>query len=458
MEEVNKLGKILIVDDNEDVLFALNLLLEPYTEKIKVATTPDRIEHFMTTFHPDLILLDMNFSRDAISGQEGFESLKQILQIDPQAIVIFMTAYADTDKAVRAIKAGATDFIPKPWEKDKLLATLTSGMRLRQSQQEVNMLKEQVEILSGQNASENDIIGESPAMQEVFTTINKLSNTDANILILGENGTGKDVIARLIYRCSPRYGKPFVTIDLGSIPEQLFESELFGFEKGAFTDAKKSKAGRMEVATNGTLFLDEIGNLSLPMQSKLLTAIEKRQISRLGSTQTIPIDVRLICATNADIRQMVEDGNFRQDLLYRINTIEIHIPPLRERGNDIILLADHFLDRYTRKYKKKIHGLTREAKNKLLKYAWPGNVRELQHTIERAVILGDGSMLKPENFLFHTTSKQKKEEEVVLNLEQLERQAIEKALRISNGNISRAAEYLGITRFALYRKLEKLGL
>ena len=458
MEEVNKLGKILIVDDNEDVLFALNLLLEPYTEKIKVATTPDRIEYFMTTFQPDLILLDMNFSRDAISGQEGFESLKQILQIDPQAIVIFMTAYADTDKAVRAIKAGATDFIPKPWEKDKLLATLTSGMRLRQSQQEVSILKEQVEVLSGQNTSENDIIGESSVMQEVFTTINKLSNTDANILILGENGTGKDVIARLIYRCSPRYGKPFVTIDLGSIPEQLFESELFGFEKGAFTDAKKSKAGRMEVATSGTLFLDEIGNLSLPMQSKLLTAIEKRQINRLGSTQTVPIDVRLICATNADIRQMVEDGNFRQDLLYRINTIEIHIPPLRERGNDIILLADHFLDRYTRKYKKEIHGLTREAKNKLLKYAWPGNVRELQHTIERAVILGDGSMLKPENFLFHTTSKQKKEEEVILNLEQLERQAIEKALRISNGNISRAAEYLGITRFALYRKLEKLGL
>ena len=458
MEEVNKLGKILIVDDNEDVLFALNLLLEPYTEKIKVATTPDRIEYFMTTFHPDLILLDMNFSRDAISGQEGFESLKQILQIDPQAIVIFMTAYADTDKAVRAIKAGATDFIPKPWEKDKLLATLTSGMRLRQSQQEVSILKEQVEVLSGQNTSENDIIGESSVMQEVFTTINKLSNTDANILILGENGTGKDVIARLIYRCSPRYGKPFVTIDLGSIPEQLFESELFGFEKGAFTDAKKSKAGRMEVATNGTLFLDEIGNLSLPMQSKLLTAIEKRQISRLGSTQTVPIDVRLICATNADIRQMVEDGNFRQDLLYRINTIEIHIPPLRERGNDIILLAEHFLNHYARKYKKEMHGLTREAKNKLLKYAWPGNVRELQHTIERAVILGDGSMLKPENFLFHTTSKQKKEEEVVLNLEQLERQAIEKALRISNGNISRAAEYLGITRFALYRKLEKLSL
>lgn len=458
MEEVNKLGKILIVDDNEDVLFALNLLLEPYTEKIKVATTPDRIEHFMTTFQPDLILLDMNFSCDAISGQEGFESLKQILKIDPQAIVIFMTAYADTDKAVRAIKAGATDFIPKPWEKEKLLATLTSGMRLRHSQREVNILKEQVELLSGQNSSEGDIIGESPAMQEVFTTINKLSSTDANILILGENGTGKDVIARLLYRCSPRYGKPFVTIDLGSIPEQLFESELFGFEKGAFTDAKKSKAGRMEVATNGTLFLDEIGNLSLPMQSKLLTAIEKRQINRLGGTQTVPIDVRLICATNADIRQLVDEGNFRQDLLYRINTIEIHIPPLRERGNDIILLAEYFLQRYARKYKKDMRGLTREAKNKLLKYAWPGNVRELQHTIERAVILGDGSLLKPENFLFHASPKQRKEEEMILNLEQLERQTIEKAMKLSEGNISRAAEYLGITRFALYRKLEKLGL
>ena len=453
MEEVNKLGKILIVDDNEDVLFALNLLLEPYTEKIKVATTPDRIEHFMTTFQPDLILLDMNFSRDAISGQEGFESLKQILLIDPQAIVIFMTAYADTDKAVRAIKAGATDFIPKPWEKEKLLATLTSGIRLRQSQREVTILKEQVEVLSGQSSPEGDIIGESPAMQEVFTTINKLSNTDANILILGENGTGKDVIARLLYRCSPRYGKPFVTIDLGSIPEQLF-----GFEKGAFTDAKKSKAGRMEVATNGTLFLDEIGNLSLPMQSKLLTAIEKRQISRLGSTQAVPIDVRLICATNADIRRMVDEGSFRQDLLYRINTIEIHIPPLRERGNDVILLAEYFLDRYARKYKKEMRGLTREAKNKLLKYTWPGNVRELQHTMERVVILGDGSLLKPENFQFHATPKQKKEEETVLNLEQIERQTIEKAMKLSEGNISRAAEYLGITRFALYRKLEKLGL
>lgn len=456
---MEKLGKILIVDDNEDVLFALNLLLEPYAEKIKVTTTPERVEHFMHTFQPDIILLDMNFSRDVVSGQEGFDCLRQILQIDPQAVVIFMTAYSDTDKAVRAIKAGATDFIPKPWEKEKLLATLSSGMKLRRSQCEVSLLKEQVEALSDGNGTDERIIGESAAMREVFDTVEKLRDTDANILILGENGTGKDVIARLLYRHSPRCGKPFVTIDLGSIPEQLFESELFGYEKGAFTDARKAKAGRMEVATGGTLFLDEIGNLSLPMQAKLLTAIEKRQINRLGSTQATPIDVRLICATNADIRQLVEEGRFRQDLLYRINTIELHIPPLRQRGDDILLLADYFLGRYARKYRKEMRGLTREAKNKLLRYAWPGNVRELQHTMERAVILGDGSLLRPENFVFQATpSRPRKEEQETLNLEELERQAVERAMRLSEGNMTRAAEYLGITRFALYRKLEKLGL
>ena len=397
----------------------------------KVITGPERLEHFMTTFQPDIVLLDMNFSRDVVSGQEGFDCLKQILRIDPQAVVVFMTAYSDTDKAVRAIKAGATDFIPKPWEKEKLLATLSSGIKLRRSRREVSLLKEQVEALSDGNADER-IIGESPAMHTVFDTVDKLRDTDANILILGENGTGKDVIARLLYRNSPR---------------------------GAFTDARKAKAGRMEVATGGTLFLDEIGNLSLPMQAKLLTAIEKRQISRLGSTQATPIDVRLICATNADIRRMVEEDRFRQDLLYRINTIELHIPPLRERGEDILLLADHFLQRYARKYQKEMRGLTREARNKLLKYAWPGNVRELQHTMERAVILGDGSLLRPENFVFQAAApRPRKEEQEVLNLEKLERQAVERAMRLSEGNMTKAAEYLGITRFALYRKIEKLGL
>lgn len=455
---MDKQGKLFIIDDNKDVLFALNLLLEPHFKKIKVATSPDKIPHFMKSFEPDVVLLDMNFGRDASSGQEGFLWLSEILKNDPQAVVILMTAYADTDKAVRAIKEGATDFISKPWEAEKLLATLSSGVKLRQSRKEIATLKNQVEVLSDSVASSDlHIIGESPAMQEVFATVHKLSETDANILVLGENGTGKDVIARLIYRCSPRHGKPFVHIDLGSIPEQLFESELFGYEKGAFTDAKKSKAGRLEAATGGTLFLDEIGNLSMQTQSKLLTALEKQLISRLGSTAQQQIDVRLICATNADIPHMVAEGLFRQDLLYRINTIEIHIPPLRERGNDILLLAAHFLQSYALKYKKNINGLTREAKNKLLQYNWPGNVRELQHAIERAVIMTDSLMLRPEHFLLQPTQPSRKHDEV-LNLEQLERSAIERAMRLSEGNVSRAAEFLGITRFTLYRKLEKLGL
>ena len=452
---MEKKGKIFIVDDNEDVLFALNLLLEPFVEKVKVTTQPSRIEHFMTTFEPDVILLDMNFRRDAISGQEGFDCLEQILGIDPEAVVLFMTAYADTEKAVRAIKAGATDFIPKPWEKEKLLATISSAVKLRQSRREVKQLQAKVEALSGQDKEVPLMIGQSKVMQEVFTTIRQLSDTDANILILGENGTGKDLVARSLRFFSPRQQAPFVTIDLGSVPESLFESELFGYEKGAFTDARKSKAGRMEVASGGTLFLDEIGNLSMSMQSKLLTAIEKRQISRLGATKSIPINVRLVCATNADIRQMVEEGNFRQDLLYRINTIEIHIPPLRERGEDILLLAEHFLKKYNHKYKKDIQGFTREAKQKLMKYPWPGNVRELQHAIERAVILAKNIWLKPNDFMLTPQPERKNEREEIFNLEELELDAIKRALKRCAGNVSSAAELLGITRYALYRKIEK---
>ena len=451
-------GKILIVDDNEDVLFALNLLLEPHVEKVKVTTQPSRIEHFMTTFEPDVILLDMNFSRDAISGQEGFDCLEQILSIDSEAVVIFMTAYSDTEKAVRAIKAGATDFIPKPWEKEKLFVTLSSAIKLRQSRREIKNLQAQVEVLSRQDKEVPMMIGESKVMQEVFKTIRKLSETDANILILGENGTGKDLVARSLRFFSPRQQAPFITIDLGSVPETLFESELFGYEKGAFTDARKAKAGRMEVASGGTLFLDEIGNLSLAMQSKLLTALEKRQISRLGATSTIPIDVRLICATNANIRQMVDEGSFRQDLLYRINTIEIRIPPLRERGEDVLLLADYFLQKYNHKYKKNINGLNREAKQKLMRYAWPGNVRELQHAIERAVILSDALMLKPGDFMLQPQAEKKSELDEILNLEELEKRAIQLALKRCEGNVSQAAEKLGITRYALYRKMEKLNL
>ncbi len=390
--------------------------------------------------------------------KQNGDRLEKIKKIDPDVVVLFMTAYSDTDKAVRAIKAGATDFIPKPWEKEKLLATLSSALELRESRAEVRNLKKQVEILSSPEDAGFEIIGESEPMQAIFATVDKLKNTDANILILGENGTGKDLVARSLRYFSPRRECPFITIDLGSIPESLFESELFGYEKGAFTDARKAKAGRMEVASGGTLFLDEIGNLSLPMQAKLLTAIEKRQISRLGATDIIPIDVRLISATNVNIRELVEEGNFRQDLLYRINTIEITIPPLRERGEDVLLLADYFLQRYTHKYKKEINGLSREAKQKLMRYHWPGNVRELQHAIERAIILSDSPLLKPANFMLQPQPEKRVNTDEILNLEQLERNAIERAMKRSEGNLSRAAEYLGITRYALYRKLEKLGL
>lgn len=453
-----KNGKILIIDDNEDVLFALNLLLEPYVAQIKVTTQPERIAHFMETFGPDVVLLDMNFKRDASSGQEGFFWLEKIKKADSDAVVLFITAYADTEKAVRAIKAGATDFIPKPWDKEKLLATLSAALKLRESRAEVKTLKEQVLALGTTENTGFDMIGESLAMQEVFSTIEKLRDTDANILILGENGTGKDLVARALYHHSPRVGQVFVGIDLGSIPEQLFESELFGYDRGAFTDARRDKPGRMEVASGGTLFLDEIGNLSLPMQAKLLTAIEKRQITRLGSTRPVSIDIRLITATNMDIRSMVTEGTFRQDLLYRINTIEIHIPPLRERGNDLLLLADYFLERYARKYKKELKGLTKDAKSKLLNYAWPGNVRELQHAIERAVILSDSTLLKPDNFMLHPAPQHKREANEELNLSLLEKDAIERAIRRADGNVTRAAELLGITRFTLYRKLDKLGL
>lgn len=452
-------GKILIIDDEEDILFSLKLLLEPIFEKIKVTTDPEKIRYFMETFHPDIILLDMNFCNNAVNGQEGFEYLGQILSVDPKAVVVFMTAYADTEKAVRAIKAGATDFISKPWEKEKLLATLSSALKLSQSQKEIYRLQEQVSALKEGNELP-ELIGESLAMLQVKETIRRLADTNANILILGENGTGKDVVAHMVKHFSPRRHEALITIDLGSIPEQLFESELFGYEKGAFTDARTSKPGRMEMASGGTLFLDEIGNLSLPMQAKLLTALEKRYITRLGSVETRDIDIRLICATNANLTAQAQEGSFRQDLLYRINTIELHIPPLRERGEDIILLAMHFLKQYNRKYKKNITGLSREAKSKLMKYNWPGNVRELQHIMERAAILSHNQILRPEDLQFSSDQgiTQKETEFEELNLEKLEKQAIEEAVRRSNGNLSFAAELLGITRFALYRKMNKLNL
>ncbi|MBR1498612.1 MAG: sigma-54-dependent Fis family transcriptional regulator [Bacteroidaceae bacterium] len=449
-------GKVLVIDDNEDILFALNLLLKPHVEDIRVTTRPEQIDKFLDMKEPDVVLLDMNFKRDTISGEEGFEWLEHILHRDPQAVVILMTAYADADKAVRALKSGATDFVTKPWDNAKLLATLSAGIKLSQERHRSRLLEQRMEVTAspfGATAAPT-IIGESPVMRRVLQTVAQVAPTDANVLILGENGTGKDVIARQLCALSGRSAKPFVSIDLGSVPEQLFESELFGYEKGAFTDARKPKAGRMEAASGGTLFLDEIGNLTLPLQAKLLAALERREISRLGSTQVTPIDVRLICATNADIRGEVAEGRFRQDLLYRINTIELTIPPLRERGEDIILLAEHFLALYAHKYGKPKMTLNRDARQRLLRHTWPGNVRELMHAAERAALLCKGTTLCAQDFVLQEPSRRTQQMQT-LNLERLEQEAIERAMKIAGGNVTHAAELLGITRFALYRKLSK---
>ncbi len=460
-----KRGKILIVDDNEDILYTLKMLLRPMAENITAISDPRELLPLISRTHFDVILLDMNFRRDAVSGKEGFHWLEEILKLDAKVVVIFITAYADTEKAVQAIKQGATDFIPKPWQNEKLLATVSSAMQLSFSRTEIEnlkiqkeTLKEQAETLSAP-AEPTKVIGESATMQAIFATIRKFSETDANLLLLGENGTGKDLIARYVYEQSPRKKEVYVPIDLGSIPETLFESELFGYEKGAFTDAHKSKPGRVEAASGGTLFLNEIGNLNLPLQAKLLSVIEQRKSSRLGSTTSYPVNVRLICATNTDLYTAIDNGLFRQDLLYRINTIEIRIPPLRERGNDLFLLADFFLQRYRKKYKKDLRGISKEAQKQMQLYRWPGNVRELEHAIERAVILSNGSLLTAEDFSLQNRQPQSAvPEKEKYNLERMERENINEVLRICGGNITLAAEMLGITRTSLYRRIEKFNL
>ena len=384
-------GKILIIDDNKDVLFALNLLLEPYMQKVKVTTQPARIEYFMRTFQPDVVLLDMNFHRDAVSGQEGFEYLGQILEIDPQAVVIFMTAYSDIEKAVKAIKVGATDFISKPWETEKLLATLSSGIRLSHSRKEVGRLREQMKAMKADDTLP-ELIGESPAMLKVKDTIYKLVETDANILITGESGTGKDLVARLLRHYSPRRDDAFVTIDLGSIPEQLFESELFGYEKGAFTDARRSKSGRMEMASGGTLFLDEISEMDVGLQSKLLRALQERRIRPVGGVEEVETDVRIIAATNANLEQAVADGRFREDLYYRLKVVTLRTPPLRERREDIPSLAHHFVEKICAEYGQKPKVIEKDALAALSQMEWSGNIRELRNVIERLIILCDNNI------------------------------------------------------------------
>jgi len=456
-----KQGRILAIDDNEDILFALKLLLRPHVEQIETLSGPERIPEMLKKEMWDVILLDMNFTKDAISGQEGFDALQQIMDIDPNAVVVFITAYGDAERAVKAIKAGATDFVLKPWQNEKILATINSAINLRRSRLQAESLKmKQQEISAVLDQPFTEFIGNSPEMQEVFRTIKKVAATDANVLILGENGTGKELVARAIYRNSLRKQEVFISVDLGSIAETLFESELFGHEKGAFTDAHKMKQGRFEIASGGTLFLDEIGNLSYPLQSKLLTVIERREVTRVGAGKPLPVDVRLICATNNNIHEDVTKGEFRQDLLYRINTVEIQLPPLRDRTGDIPLLSEHFLKIYSKKYKKPIRNIQSSAIKKLNQYQWPGNVRELQHAIERAVIMSEGTSLSDEDFILLSDRSSSSGEQLFdsYNLDEIEKTVINKVMKQNQGNVTQAATQLGLTRTSLYRRMEKHGL
>ncbi len=455
-----KTGKILAVDDNTDILFALKLLLRPHVETITTETNPSNIPFLMDETDYDVILLDMNFNRDAISGKEGFHWLDKILEIDPQAVVLFITAYGDVEKSVQAIKAGATDFIVKPWQNEKLLATISSAIKLNRSRREVSDLKEkQKEINTIMDQPFADFIGVSPEMQQVFKTIKKVAGTDANVLILGENGTGKELVARALHRHSKRKEEAFISVDLGALSETLFESELFGHVKGAFTDAKTDRPGRFELASGGTIFLDEIGNLSFPMQAKLLTVLERREVTRVGANKPKSIDIRLISATNMPLKQMAAEDQFRQDLIYRINTVEIEIPPLRERQEDIPVLADHFLKIFSKKYNKRINKLNNQLVKKFNSYPWPGNVREFQHVLERAVIMSDSPNLDTEDFQLssHVSGTDALQFESY-NLEEIERSVIEKVMRKHSGNISKAAGDLGLTRTSLYRRMEKYGI
>ena len=456
-----KSGKILIVDDNEDLLKAAKMHLKRHFSQVDIEKNPEAIPALMNNEDYDVILLDMNFTKDVSSGSEGYYWLERILQFDPSAVVVLITAYGDIQMAVKAIKAGATDFVVKPWENEKLLATLYSAMRLRESRDVIENLKiKNHEINQALNDRYSEIIGQSSAMQKIFQTIDRVAKTDANVLILGENGTGKELIARAIHRNSSRKNENFASVDLGSITETLFESELFGHKKGSFTDAKEDRAGRFEMANHGTLFLDEIGNLSMPLQAKLLTVLQNRKVSRVGSNKDTPIDIRLICATNMPLYDMVKENRFRQDLLYRINTIEIEIPPLRERFEDIPLLANHFLKHYAVKYDKPVTKISEGAMSRMHKHPWPGNIRELQHALERAIILSGTNVLQPEDFNF-TPSSGKEDGQLSLdqyNLEEVEKLLIRKVLKKYNGNITQAASELGLTRSSLYRRLEKYGL
>jgi len=453
-------AKVLIIDDEEDILLSLRMFLRNQVALVHTEHNPNLIPRLLRKEAYDVILLDMNYRKGETSGNDGLRWLEKILELKPNASVIVITAFADVDLAVEAIKLGAIEFVEKPWRNQKLLSTILTVYELSKTRKTVNKLEQQQKVLSDTiDQPFTKIVGNSEPMQQVFRTIEKVGNTDANVLILGENGTGKELIARALHRASPRANEVFISVDLGAIPESLFESELFGHVKGAFTDAYQDRNGRFEVASGGTLFLDEIGNLSLPLQAKLLTVLQNRTIQKVGSSELLAVDIRLICATNMPLYDMVRENQFRQDLLYRINTVELTLPPLRQRGQDILLLSQHYLSSFTKKYQKPNLKLGKSTQNKLLGYGWPGNIRELRHAVERAVILSEGDELAPEDFMFLKSNDT--EESAALenyNLEELEHWAIKRTLTKHKGNISQAALELGITRAALYRRMEKHGL
>lgn len=459
---MRKEGTILIVDDEEDILLTLRLFLKQHFARVVTEHNPHLIPRMLRMHEPDVILLDMNFRKGDASGQDGLMWLGKIMELYPQGNVIMITAYGDVNLAVEATKIGAVDFVEKPWRNEKLLTTINAVYKLSKSKKEVKSLQSKQQVLMEDVGQQHgEIIGNSPKMRAIFNTVNKVAKTDANVLILGENGTGKELIAREIHRKSQRANQVFINVDLGSITESLFESELFGHKKGSFTDAREDRAGRFEVASGGSLFLDEIGNLSLPLQAKLLTAIQSRKIMKVGSSQQMDVDIRLICATNMSLYDMVKEGGFRQDLMYRINTVEIELPPLRERLEDLPVLAEHFLKMYGRKYQREDIKFASNTLRKLEDYSWPGNIRELRHAVERAIILSEGKALRPEDFLLQDRGNSGEEGTEVIqtfNLDELEKWAIQKAMTKHRGNITKAADDLGITRAALYRRLEKYGL
>ncbi|MEL0641598.1 sigma-54 dependent transcriptional regulator [Pseudoalteromonas aliena] len=468
-------GSLLIVDDNPDILIAARLLLKQHYQSVKTTDNPFDIEGIINEQRKmeqpiDVILLDMNFTQDSISGKEGFYWLKKIIDQDPNIVVLLMTAYGDIQLAVDAIKAGASDFIAKPWQNEQLRGAVAAAFSHAKDKQQVGKLTRQKQGLNqALNTPSFDFLGQSAAMQQVFNTIEKAAQTEANILITGESGTGKELAAHAIHQASMRHSQTFMSLDMGAIAHNLFESELFGHKKGAFTDAKADRIGKFELAQGGSLFLDELGNLPLEQQAKLLAALQNRQITPVGGSKAVDIDIRLICATNDNLDQAVSEGRFRQDLLYRINTVEIRLPALRERSDDIPLLADYYLQYFSKKYKRNLT-IAQSDMISLCQYSWPGNVRELAHAIERAVILTEDDTLDISSVVGNTTalsthSASQSTEDInnplqydTFDLDILEQRTVRAALKHHQGNVSHAAKALGLTRGAMYRRLEKYGL